>query len=193
MSRNRGISKLKRDFLAALPVVAPYESIRYEMMLHKVKPVCYFCITPEREVSQDVVDVKDRRDCVALDGLVAKGQLIKRDVVLSDKLIYRYYAQNEYAKELDFAVAVSEGRITFEDRSPFSRMGNIFGYRKRDIFFFHLFVEMPKTIKDAIWRFNPLAKNALRDKMLENMGYDVAAWQRDFKRGAAIEGLGVKT
>lgn len=179
---------LRRNFLAAFPVVGPHSDIETELMLAGKKPMTWTFVAPDDATFDDSRMQKAHRDRKLLDKAVAEGKLIAVDVEHRDPdypehvAIFRHYAQPGQEESLKRVSEFNKQAFNFNDLSEVDLdkdMGHYLGYKKRDILFFNHVVNsslLPDFVVNAVIRLNSSCQVARREKLLLEAGYDLRVW-----------------
>ncbi|GEM_PF-207686 len=180
---------LKREFLAAFPVIGPHVGIEAELMLAKKKDITWSPVFDGDTNFGDDRILKMHLDRKRMDQAVEEGALIAMDVEYmhpqtpGERHILRHYAQPECEDILKRVVACYK-----YDRDPENHpesylekdIGHYLGYKKRDILFFNNVVNnqaIPRSVASAIVGMNAACQRARREKLLLEAGYDIQEWR----------------
>ena len=202
------LSKLKRNILAAFPVVGPHADIEAELMLSGKKPLTWLHIPyPDWEIPKNVPitsdndwrEVKEAHGTIELDKAVSKEKLISEDVAITKfpnlneppphTPIVRHYAQIDQSENLSLIASINRSFFNFQEPDEAileaaigKDFGDYLGYRRRDILFFNKVINnpyLPRPMAQALIELNSYSQAALREKLLEESGYDVKEWRQN--------------
>lgn len=177
----KNISKIKRDFLASLPVIGPHVSIEAELMLAGTKPITMYPIFECDTQTDNLSLLKEAQDLKKLNEAAANGQLrtldtksIKPPNPDAPSFKLRYFCQPEEEETMQMMVRAENTRDFSELKKDF---GRYLGYRKRDVAFFHAkralansFPSLTEQIHVTLNNINAPCQVALGRKLLEEAG-----------------------
>lgn len=166
------LSKLKRDFTACLPVIAPHADIEAELLLAGIKPIGFFVeIKPEH--ASDPQQAKRAIDIAKLDDSVLLGHLKKTSIKNHHGMIIHYYCQPESEDRMHILAAemLRTNDPQEKDKTLRVDLGAELGYRLRD----RLLWKAIHSSNLVNWfnervHSNLDAKDAYQSKMLEKAG-----------------------
>jgi hypothetical protein len=181
------LKRLKRDFLAAFPVIGPHTWIEGEMMVSGKKPLTWMPVNPDDAQLPDRKWQKWHQDRKLCDHAVAEGKLIAKDIEItrdSHSLTFRHYARPGQEEALERVAKFNQKAFNLQDTSEVDigqDMGRLLGYRRRDVLFYNHILHsgfLTDSMQNWLIRFNAPVQQAYQEKLLEEAGYDLAAWKK---------------
>jgi hypothetical protein len=167
------LSKLCREFLAAMPVIAPMLFIERELLLAKKKPIAFLDL--DTRAGPEPIRKKNEEDIKILDEAVRKGELISVDAAKWGMRLYGQLGQEEAIRAI-----IEDLEAPYSERKH--SMGTLLGYRKRDIIFFNIFRTLPGFANALYLSFmNPCVLAAYNDRELERCEIDPGQWHEKYK------------
>jgi len=179
-------TKLKRDFLATLPVIGPHANIEADLMLAGLKPLTWFPAYPDEELKAGTLILNEGLKTwhyarKKLDKAVENGTLLSMDIETTVPNIPEYIDITRHYCQLDQEANMR--RVAHFNLKAFERqeildedldkdIGHYLGYRRRDIAFFNAMQSgfVPKRLIPFIIKFNAPSQVALRQQLLERAG-----------------------
>jgi hypothetical protein len=175
------LGKLKRDFLAALPVIGPHADIEAELLLAGIKPVGWLWIYPDDETFKNWRMRKEQRDRKILDRAVAEGKLKSIDTVRDNIPVRRFYCQPGREEDMQWVKAIEDGDENAA-RDCKKEWNELYGYRKRDVLFYNYYFRFPEQLGSLMRQMNANAQMYHREKLLEECGIDPAQWVEQLRQ-----------
>jgi len=185
------LSKLKRHFLATLPVLGPHNFIEAELLLSGQKPVGRFEVDeeiladfgkkhvvipkcyPQEGVKKNIYSYIDGIIVTRkLDKAVAEGKLISQKFDDDERGTWYYYGQLDQEDTMKALIALDKADEPGACLTHSTERGALLGYRKRDCLFFRINLKIPENICDAIEKLTDAAKEAHQYLLLEKAGVE---------------------
>ncbi len=168
-------SKLKRDFLAAMPVIGPHSDIECELLLAGKKPVGWVTTNNPRMPRDGWSAKKSLRDVKILDEAVANGKLKSTKLPIENDGVVNFYCLPEYEELMNLTKRQMQ-RDAEADRSlEHISWHQILGYRRRDELFWSFYEKLPENFRYAILNNSPSPWH-LKGKLLRECGIEPHEW-----------------